>query len=656
MTKEELSKIAQEINGDKQPKTLTKRELVNAFGFEKRTSGNCYVIDLWLEKNDLETRPDYKDGWIDGEMLLCYKYKIKSNNFQLYYLFIEEYKNLRDFSIDFESTNGYCCFIGLNGSGKSNVLEAISHIFYSLYHIATLKDGSKKYPCKFKYSIRYILNSNLYEINDGKLKSGAKITEEILPKNIIASYSGEDTRLWKECYKPIYEKYRSKMVATQGFKPPFMFYLSRYEWEISLLTLLYSEDVDVVKFVKELIGDSDCKISFEYNTSNIRKWEGTEIEGFVDKLRAIGVYTVESFRKVINEIHFIDQASTLFYCLYKCRTDGDNQIIKKINIVFGNKGSIDGLSEGEKKLINANVIIHILSTKDSLCLFDEPDAHIHIGKQRKLRELIDTENRYSLVTTHSPVFLDMLYNDCNIRYMDNGKALNTDKLKQINKLSEGEINYFEGAFILSSKKILVTEGKYDGKYLKKAIEVFSKVDRIYLQLNEIAIIQAGGVSNAIELYDETLKSFLPNVEKLVFLFDYDDAGWKSGWKKIDAIRKIESKVLPMFYQDDYSSTLYPTSDDEVKKQNDSKEIKIKNENSFMVEDLFSEDSYQSITNIVLNSKTHKDFRSIKYEEGKSTAEAIKRYIEKNFSSFDDQCFEHFKPVLDELLRVFKLVN
>lgn len=641
MTKEELNKIAQEINGDKQPKRLTKREFINAFGCEKRTSGNCYNIDLWLEKNDLETRPTYKEGWIDEEMSLCFKYKIKSNNFQLYYLFIEEYKNLRDFSIDFEPTNGYCCFIGLNGSGKSNVLEAISHIFYSLYHIATLKDGAKKYPCKFKYTIRYILNGSLYEINDGKLKGGSKITEEILPKNIIASYSGEDTRLWKECYRPIYEKYRSKMVATQGFKSPFMFYLSRYEWEISLLTLLYSEDVDVVKFIKELIGDSDCKITFEYNTTNIRKWEGTEIEGFIDKLRINDTYTVESFRSTINDISFIDQASTLFYCLYKCRTDGDNQIIRKINVEFENKGSIDGLSEGEKKLINANVIIHILSTKDSLCLFDEPDAHIHIGKQRKLRELIDTDNRYSLVTTHSPVFLDMLYNDCNIRYMDNGKALNTNKLKQINTLSEGEINYFEGAFILSSKKILVTEGKYDGKYLKKAIEVFSKKDRSYLRLNEIAVIQAGGASNSVEMFDETLKPVLANIEKLVFLYDYDKGGFDDGWKKIDAQKGSDGKIIPLFYQHDYK-TFFTTKPNEDKS------------NTVLVEDLFSEESYLKIVEIVTKGKTHKDFRCIRFEEGKSTSEAIKRYIEKNYSSFRDEWFVLFKPVLDELLDVFDL--
>jgi AAA15 family ATPase/GTPase len=639
MNIEELNKIAKEVQNTKQEKKLSKRELVNALGFEKRTSGNCINIDSWLNANSLETCPSYKDGSIDENMTLCYKYKVKSNNFQLYYIEIKGYKNLVDFSVDFEYTDKYCCFIGLNGSGKSNVLEAISLVFFSLYHIATLKDGLKKYPCKFHYTIRYILNGNLYEISDGKIKGGAKITLEILPKNIIASYSGEDTRLWKECYKPIYEKYCSKMVATAGFRPPFMFYLSRYEWEISLLTLLYSEDVDVVKFIKELIGDSSCNISFEYNTSNIRKWEGTEIEGFIDKLREKPEYSIESFRDTINDISFIDQASTLFYCLYKCRTNGDSQIIKRIIIDFGDKGSIDGLSEGEKKLINANVIIHILSTKDSLCLFDEPDAHIHIGKQRKLRELIDTNNRYSLVTTHSPVFLDMLYNDCNIRYMNEGKALNTEKLKQINTLSGGEINYFEGAFILSSKKILITEGKYDGKYLKKAVEVFSKVNRNYLRLNDVAIIQAGGASNAIEMYEETIKSLLPQIEKLVFLFDYDKGGFQDGWDKINRIKGSDGKIVPLFYQHNYSTlnTTKPGLADTV-----------------LVEDMFSEVSYASVVAKVHVNK-HKEFRNIQWDNGiKGTANAIKNYIEKNYSSFDDVWYDGFQPVLDKLIDVFDL--
>ena len=80
MTKDELNKISQDIVRSKRPKTLTKREFINAFGFEKRTSGNCYDIDLWLEKNDLETRPTYKEGWIDEEMSLCFKYKINASS------------------------------------------------------------------------------------------------------------------------------------------------------------------------------------------------------------------------------------------------------------------------------------------------------------------------------------------------------------------------------------------------------------------------------------------------------------------------------------------------------------------------------------------------------------------------------------------------
>ena len=144
-----------------------------------------------------------------------FKYSIKPDRFQLYSLNIGEYKNLHQLCIDFKSTDKYCCLIGLNGSGKSNVLEVISAIFYSLYHIATLVDGLRKYPCPFKYRISYINDNEFYEIIDGRLKNGNKVTLDILPKNILASYSGEDTRLWKTYYKPIYEKCCSKMTATQ---------------------------------------------------------------------------------------------------------------------------------------------------------------------------------------------------------------------------------------------------------------------------------------------------------------------------------------------------------------------------------------------------------------------------------------------------------
>ena len=48
-------------------------------------------------------------------------------------LWIKDYKNLKDFRLDFEKGNGLSILIGNNGSGKSNVLEAISGIFAEIY-------------------------------------------------------------------------------------------------------------------------------------------------------------------------------------------------------------------------------------------------------------------------------------------------------------------------------------------------------------------------------------------------------------------------------------------------------------------------------------------------------------------------------------------
>lgn len=425
------------------------------------------------------------------------------------------------------------------------------------------------------------------------------------------------------------------MTATQGFIPPFMFYISRHEWDISLLTLLYSEDIDVVKFVAGITKGAECKISFEYNNTNIKKWDGTEIEGFIEKLKKKSTYNIESFRATINEINFIDQPSTLFYCLCKCRTESDNQIIQRINIEFINKGNIEGLSEGEKKLINANTIIHILSAPNSLCLFDEPDSHIHIARKDELKELINTENRYSIVTTHSPVFVNCLCDE-NIRYLKDGKIEDLERSKKLSLLSGGGISIFEGSLILGTKKILVVEGPYDKKYLEKAISIFAKRNSKYKALKQIAIIPAGSAGNAKTMYDDVLSKQVDGLELIAFLFDYDKGGLE-GWKNIGNIKS--EKVIPIFYQDNYAKE-YETS---IKN--------IADKDSYMVEDLFSPESYKEKVEYIHKKNTHKEFRC--NDQGKTT-EAIKKHIENHYSQFKDEWFDGFKPVLDQLISIFKL--
>ena len=86
---------------------------------------------------------------------------------------IKKYKNLIDFSADFESGKGLSILIGNNGSGKSNVLEAISGIFVNAY--------SAKAIHKFVYSLTYVP----YKI--GKLQIQG-FSEPTTPNKIKQSY------------------------------------------------------------------------------------------------------------------------------------------------------------------------------------------------------------------------------------------------------------------------------------------------------------------------------------------------------------------------------------------------------------------------------------------------------------------------------------
>lgn len=48
-------------------------------------------------------------------------------------LFIDNYKNLKNCTLDFDGTSFVDVFVGKNGSGKSNLFEALMEIFRHIY-------------------------------------------------------------------------------------------------------------------------------------------------------------------------------------------------------------------------------------------------------------------------------------------------------------------------------------------------------------------------------------------------------------------------------------------------------------------------------------------------------------------------------------------
>lgn len=252
-----------------------------------------------------------------------------------------------------------------------------------------------------------------------------------------------------------------------------------------------------------------------------------------------------------------------------------------------------------------------------------------------MKELINTENRYSIVTTHSPVFVNCLCDE-NIRFLKDGKIEDLERCKKLSLLSGGSISIFEGSLILGAKKILVTEGPYDKKYLEKAISIFAARDPKYKKLKQVAIIPAGSAGNAKAMYDDVLSKQVSALELIVFLFDYDKGGL-DGWKSIAELKS--DKVIPIFYQDDYTKGYITERKD------------IGANDSYMVEDLFSPESYKEKVEYIHKKNTHKEFRC--NNQGKPT-EAIKKHIENHYYQFKDEWFDGFKPVLDQLITIFQL--
>lgn len=572
----------------------------------------------------------------------------------------DNYKNLsREYS--FEQANKYIALIGLNGSGKSNLLEAISLLFAHTMGIEVDSPFAQ-------YRLTYDIRGHRVDITEGDSLANGTISDEDVPSSLIACYSGEDNRLWNSGFGRYYVDFFNKAIRGGDYKPK-VIYINKYCWKIAFLSLLFSEKGEVKSFISDKLHINTDSVYVRFFTKNGANPQPHDASNWYVRVCAkypntqILINDLKSNEDVdLNCIKYpgLTPDQIVFYYLYflhmpdKQGTLGleADKLIEKIEISV-NGYDFDNLSEGEKKLILIECITNVLGDESSLILLDEPDAHTHIAMKKDLLKLISEFEGQTIMTTHSPMFLNKRWEgfvENNIYYMHDGKIENTEPLKNLAELTDNEIDYFEGSFILSSKKILVVEGKYDDKYLKKAINIFARRDAKYNRLNDVTIFSANSAGSAEVIYNQILSDCIDRIEKLVFLFDYDDGGWKEGWKKIEKIPNRGTKIIPMFYQDSYNSVNYPTTDEDVSKANGGSKT-IKSDKSYMVEDLFSENAYAQIVEPVIKARNHRDFRNLPYGK-KGTAGRIKEYIEGNYDKFSDESYDGFKAVLDELLNVF----
>jgi energy-coupling factor transporter ATP-binding protein EcfA2 len=178
-------------------------------------------------------------------------------------LSIPSYRNLRSFTIDFDKAQATTVLLGRNGSGKSNLIEAIVEIFREL------EIGG---PPLFPYILEYSCREHSIVIDaDPERKSkrlaisvdGQAITQSAfhanadgyLPNYVFAYYSGWSSRLERNFDRPT-RKHYEKILKARNYDLPLrrMFFCRKEYSQLVLLAFFLEKTNTAGNLLQQYLG------------------------------------------------------------------------------------------------------------------------------------------------------------------------------------------------------------------------------------------------------------------------------------------------------------------------------------------------------------------------------------------------------------------
>lgn len=561
-------------------------------------------------------------------------------------LYISKYKNLNELIIDFESGLGLSMLIGNNGSGKSNVLEVLSAIFFDAHRKSRLFFSK----AEDKYCIEYIIDdksaiierrsNKRYFRYDNKLLSQNKfIRDGRLPNNVISVYSGEEDRLWTSFYEPYYRAYINRTKSNLPQERMKLMFVNKYYWNIALLILLLSANETLKPFIEnELHINSIENIEFDFNLNKLEVYENALLKTFVTVLSRNGARSVEYTYNSLKEAEMISQLpdSEKFNLFVQAFMPKADKIITDIKIHINNCLTTEALSEGEKKLILVKAVLELLADERTLILFDEPDAHIHEGRKRALYEMLIeyvSFNRQIVMTTHSPT-MAQIADSCQLIMLNASdghiEIVSSDKIEKVKCLTSDIWTISEQTlFFNSDKPLLLVEGKSDTAYIKQAIKLLSVVETKYSRI-DMDVLPFGGAANAKHFINE-LKPCVNSNKKVIVLFDRDESGG-NGIKEVINKGKDRDNTDTYIFDGWYYLKLPKTNDH--------------TEHEFVIEDYFSRAKKRAVAKSIIDLS---DGAFNCYP--KELRQKIKESLEKDLYNYASVEFTGFAILLDKLLAI-----
>ncbi len=373
-------------------------------------------------------------------------------------LYIDNFKNLKNFEIDFDEKYPHTVLLGKNATGKSNFLEALILIFKYL-------DIGKPEIFPFNFYLKYKKFNNLIEVKREKKNISLKINSEkislskfrenkneFLPKYVFAYYSGTNDRLeelFDDHQKRFYDKLIKENIKEEEIEDlRRLFYVRLIHSKFVLLAFFsFSNYLEQSKnFLKDYFKIEDIEsilfilhTPYWVNKSEQKKEKFWTAKGIVrnflenlwDKSLA-PIYNYKNKRidfrssikkeflylflpsvKELQEIAKNYKNNTTFFKALESTYISDLIEDVKIKVKkYDIKQNITfrELSEGEQQLLTVLGLLKFTKDEESLVLLDEPDTHLNpIWKWKYLdllKEVIgNDETSHIIINTHDPLVI-----------------------------------------------------------------------------------------------------------------------------------------------------------------------------------------------------------------------------------------------------------
>lgn len=201
-------------------------------------------------------------------------------HFRLVELWLEDFKNLTDYTVRFDPSHSIDIVLGWNGTGKSNLFEALVIIFRDLHKWVEQKQNPwTKKPMK-GYRLRYQMDEQTVEVSwhPGEMKSpnlkmgifqeGTNKSDNLksinrgklpLPRFIFGYYSGPTNRL-AEHFLPMKQAHYDRLLKATSDDPATLAHLleqrrffcaENHHAKYVLLAFCHKEDADINRFLED---------------------------------------------------------------------------------------------------------------------------------------------------------------------------------------------------------------------------------------------------------------------------------------------------------------------------------------------------------------------------------------------------------------------